>query len=182
MKLSGRLRQQVLAIGAAATVALYAMDQLLLTPLSNAWKNRAATIRQLEQSTRSGRALLQDEPKTRAKWNDLRRATLPATISQAEQEVLKAFDQWSAETRISVSSIKPQWKRGASDDYSTLECRIDAAGNLAALTRFLYEVERSQLALRIESVELGARDPEGQQITLGLLVSGLRLAPLERRS
>jgi len=39
--------------------------------------------------------------------------------------VLRAFDRWSQDSRISISSIKPQWKQAA-DDYMTYECRADA--------------------------------------------------------
>jgi hypothetical protein len=46
------------------------------------------------------------------------------------------------------------------------------------LTKFLHDVEQAELALRIESVELTARDADGRQLALGLSVSGLRLAPL----
>ena len=77
--------------------------------------------------------------------------------------------------------MKPQWKRGATDDYSLLECRVDASGSLAALARFVYEVEKSPMALKVEALELSSRDNDGQQLALGLLVSGLRLAPLERK-
>jgi hypothetical protein len=43
------------------------------------------------------------------------------------------------------------------------------------LTRFLYEVERDPLAVRVEAVELAARDNDASQLTLGLQVSGLLL-------
>jgi hypothetical protein len=56
---------------------------------------------------------------------------------------------------------------------------VDATGSLATITRFLYEVERSALPLRVDSIELTSRDEFGQKLTLGLLVSGLRLTPLE---
>ena len=59
----------------------------------------------------------------------------------------------------------------------TVECRADAFGSLQAITRFLYEIERDPLALKIESVEINARDRAGQQLSLGLQVSGLRLNP-----
>jgi hypothetical protein len=42
-------------------------------------------------------------------------------------------------------------------------------------------VEKSPLALRVDAVELTSRDDQGQRLTLGLLVSGLRLVPLEGR-
>ena len=101
--------------------------------------------------------------------------TLAENVSTAENEVLRAFERWSQESRISISSIKPQWKRGGDDDYVTLECRADAFGNISAVTRFLYEVEKDPLALKVESVEISARDSGGQQLELGLVVSGLQL-------
>lgn len=57
----------------------------------------------------------------------------------------------------------------------TYECRADAAGNLSALTRFLYQAEADPLAIKVDVVELTARDTDGEQLTLGLQVSGLLL-------
>jgi hypothetical protein len=57
----------------------------------------------------------------------------------------------------------------------TYECRVDATGDLGKLSRFLYSVERDPMALKLELVELGARDKEGQQLSLGLQLSGLVL-------
>ena len=37
------------------------------------------------------------------------------------------------------------------------------------------------MAIRIETLELSARDAEGQQLSMGLQVSGLTLAPEEKR-
>ena len=51
------------------------------------------------------------------------------------------------------------------------------SGNIAALSRFLYEVENDPMALKIESLELGARDKEGRLLALGLQLSGLVLIP-----
>lgn len=174
-------RQQILIIAAISMVALYAADSLILTPLTASWKKRSEDIAQLRKSIRNGDALLQREQATQKRWNEMRKNTLPVNVSHAEQEVLKAFDRWSEEARISVSSLKPQWKRGTSDDFSLLECRVDASGSLQALARFIYEIEKSPMALKIESLELSSRDNDGQQVALGLLVSGLRLAPLERK-
>jgi hypothetical protein len=172
-------RQQMLAIGAIAVVGIFVLDKVVISPLTKSWNARSAAIAQLRKSIDAGRTTLEREQITRKRWGDMRKNTLPSSGSEAEQKVLTEFDKWSRDSRISVTSIKPQWKRGATDDYSVLECRVDAAGSLATLTRFLYEVEHSSLALKVESVELTARDNNGQQLGLGLLVSGLRLAPME---
>ena len=162
-------------------VAVFAVDKLVLTPLINSWKARDAAIVELRKSIAAGRVTVDREQLTNRRWNVMRKYTLPLNASAAEQQVLQAFDKWSRDSRVSVSSIRPQWKRGASDDHSLLECRVDASGSLSAISRFLFEVEKSPLALKVEGVELAARDNTGQQLTLGLLVSGLRLAPMEAK-
>ncbi len=67
------------------------------------------------------------------------------------------------------------------DEYTTLQCRVEASGSLNALSRFLYDIEKDPSALRLEIVELSSRDNEGQQLALGLQISGLVLTPQERR-
>ncbi len=130
----------------------------------------------MKKSVDDGALILNREKSIQADWEHRRTNTLASTVSVAESQVLKAFERWSQEGRISITSIKPQLKHNA-DDYMTLECRVDASGNLSALTRFLYEVEKDPLAFKLESVEISARDNEGQQLTLGLFVSGLLLTP-----
>ena len=114
-------------------------------------------------------------------WKEMQEQALPKDPAKAEQDLITAFDRWGRASNIELGSIKPQWKRGTTSRFSQLECRVDATGSVATLSRFLHEVEKSTLALRVDSVELMARDENGQKLTLGLLVSGLRLTPLEGR-
>ena len=169
-------RQQLLAILAAVAVTLLVGDKLVLTPLTTRWKERAARITELTKALNQGSLLLAREQAIRARWDAMRTNTLPESVSAAENEVLKAFDRWAQASRISVASIKPQWKHN-NDDYVTLECRADAFGSIQTLTRFLYDVEADSLALKVEAVEITARDDAGQQLSLGLQVSGLQLNP-----
>lgn len=174
-------RQRWLVIAAATVVGLLILDRLLLTPLTAHWDRRTAEIARLGKSLAGGRGIVERADRTHQLWNEIQAGALPFDPASAEQTLLSAFDQWGRTAGIELGSIKPQWKRGANPRYSTLECRIDASGTLATLTRFLYEVEKSPLALRIDSVELAARDDRGQKLSLGLLVSGLRFSPLEAK-
>lgn len=174
-------RQRLLAIIAGVAVALLVLDSWVLGPLLNTWRTHATEITKLETSVREGRALIAIGPNLERSWSDMQKNSLPKDPAQAEQDVLSAIDRWGQANRIELGSIRPQWKRGLNERYSLLECRVDATGNLGALTRFLYELERSPLALRVDSLEMSSRDDNGGKITLGLVVSGLRLVPLERK-
>lgn len=110
----------------------------------------------------------------------MQQQALPSNNSTAEQQVLNAFDQWARDAQISVNSITPQWRRDR-DERLTLQCRMDAAGSLGTLARFLYNVERDPMALKIDSVEIAARDKDGQNLSLGLQVNGLVLDNLEAK-
>ena len=172
-------RQQLLTAVAIAAIAIWAGDKLILSPLTRSWKDRAARIADLRKSVNQGALLLAREQSIRGHWESMRTNTLPSEPSVAENQVLKAFDRWSQDSRISVTSIKPQWKHEA-DDYQTLECRADAFGSIDALSRFLYNVEKDPLALKVEGVEISTRDNDGQQLLLTLQVSGLLLNPPEQ--
>jgi hypothetical protein len=173
-------RQQILTIGAIAVIALFAGDKLLFTPLTHAWSARKDKIAELHKQVEQGKALLQREQVVRTHWDQIRKGTLPTDPSSAEQKFFEAIDRWRQDSLVNLNGTTPQWKHD-SDDFMTYQCRIDASGSLAALSRFLYDIERDdQLALKLESVELTARDKEGKQLVLALQVSGLVLTPQTR--
>ncbi|MEN9632085.1 MAG: hypothetical protein RL077_489 [Verrucomicrobiota bacterium] len=181
MKITANNRQRMLLVGTGAALILLVGDSLIFTPLTKTWQDHSAEIVRLTTKVSDGRALMARATRMEADWKEMQSQALPKEPAQAEQVLISAFDKWGRDNAIELGSIKPQWKRGATARYSQLECRVDATGSLSALSRFLFEVEKSALALRVDSVELTARDESGQKLTLGLLVSGLRFMPLEGR-
>jgi Tfp pilus assembly protein PilO len=167
-------RQQFLLALTIGVVALYVGVNFICVPLSHAWSARSAQIKQLRAKVSEGKQLIRRESVIRSRWSEMNTNTLPANTSLAEQQLLKAFDNWSRDTGADISSIMPQWKND-STNYVTLNCRVEASGNLGTLSRFIYDVEKGPAALKLDSVELSAHDPTGQQLTLGLQISGLAL-------
>jgi Tfp pilus assembly protein PilO len=167
-------RQQLLIVLTIGAAALLIGVNFIYEPLSNAWSARSARIKELRAQVSSGRYLIQREADTRSRWSEMTANALPANASLAEQQVLKAFDNWSRDTGAEISSIMPQWKND-STNYMTLNCRVEATGSLGTLSQFLYNLEKGPMALKLDSVELSAHDNTGQQLTLGLQISGLAL-------
>src|SRR5450432_1953254 len=167
-------RQQFLMALTIGAAALYIGVNFIATPLSNLWSARSAQIKDLRAKVSEGKTLIQRETVVRNRWSDMSTNALPDNSSLAEQQVLKAFDTWSRETGAEISSIMPQWKND-STNYMTLNCRVEASGSLGTLSQFLYRIEKGPAALKLGSVELSAHDNTGQQLTLGLQISGLAL-------
>jgi Tfp pilus assembly protein PilO len=172
-------RKQLLTIGAAAVVALFLADRLVLTPLGHAWTDRSKRIAALRKKVADGNQSKNREAALRDRWDQMRTNTFPQNQSLAEQKLLKGFDQWAKDSGITLTSLSQQWKYDA-EDYRTLQCRVEGAGNLKAVSRFIYEMEKSPNALKLDNLEITARDAEGQQLNLTIQVSGLVLGSQEQ--
>lgn len=169
-------RQQLLAIAAIVMVGLFLADKLVFTPLTRSWDDRSKRIAKLKEQVRDGAETVKRERALHEQWDNMRTNTLAGAKPEAESQMLKAFERWSQAGGVSVSSIRPQWKE-AEDDYKSLECRADVAGSLQAITRFLFQIERDPLGVKVDSLELTARNNEAAQLALVLQVSGLLLNP-----
>lgn len=172
--MNGANRQRMLLILAGVGLGILLGERMILGPLTSAWKARSARVADLRQKVTQGQLLMDRERAIRDRWSAMRREALPREVSLAESQLLGAFERWSRESGVGIRAIRPQWRRGPGDSM-VIECRADAFGNLSRLTHFLYLLEKDPLPVRIETLELNARDPRGEQLNLGLQMSVLML-------
>jgi len=168
-------RQKFLLILTLVMIGLYVGNMVIFQPLGNWWTARSKKIVQLRKDVLHGKNLILNERNIRGDWENMRTNALPNNISLAEQQLFKSFDNWAQQTGASLTGISPQWKNDGTN-YMTLNCTVSASGNIATLGQFLYRIERGPMGLKLNSVELSTHDATGQQLTLGLQISGLALA------
>jgi Tfp pilus assembly protein PilO len=173
-------RKDFLIVLTIAVAALALGVNFILEPLGGWWSARQAQIRELRAEVAAGQQLLRRESGIRSRWADMTANALPANTSLAEQKLLTAMDGWSRSSGAEVTSLMPQWKN-ESTNYLTLTCRVETSGDLGALGKFLYDLERGPMALRLDSLELGAHDKDGQQMTLSTEINGLALVQPDKK-
>lgn len=174
-------RQRLLLISCGLLVGLLIFDRLLLGPALAHWRTRSSEIVTLERTLQTGRGVVESRERTEAAWHRLREGALPRDPSTAEQRLLSSLETWARAEGVELTGLRPRWRKASATDASLLECRLDASGSFPALVRLLGELEKSPLALRVESIELTSRDDSGQRLSLALSVTGLRFSPLEAR-
>ncbi len=167
-------RQQFLLVLTLAAAALLVGVNFIYEPLQNLWSARSAQIRELQAKIESGRKLQLRGPADHKRWNNMLTNSLPSNTSMAEQQLFTALDNWRRSSGAEITSLSPQWK-STSTNHLTLHCRVEATGNLGALSQFLYSLEQGPLGIKVDTAELSAHDLTGQQLTLGLQLSGLAL-------
>jgi Tfp pilus assembly protein PilO len=167
-------REKTLTLAALLVIVLLAGDKFVLSPLTKAYNARKATIASLTTRLANGRLLLERENAIRNRWEMIQTNSLPADISTAENMVLTSVDRWAQASRISFTSIKPQWKQ-FDEEFVTLDCRADASGNMQSVARFLYELESDPMPIKVEEIEITSRNADGQPLSLGVRFSAFML-------
>lgn len=176
MGFSGRERFLVLAV--VICLGALAGDRIVVSPLYDLWNERAAAIGELEGSLAKSELLVNRLDAMSERWLGMRARSLPLSESRAENEVLSAVSRWAQESHLEIASLKPRWVR---DDaaFSTFDVRATGQGSMEAIALFLYRLESGGLPLRVESLEIEARDDSGSLLTFNLAFTGLQLADEE---
>ena len=173
-------REQMLMALAIGAAVLYLAINFIFTPLAGWWSSRQTEIKNLRAKVKDGTTLVSREKIVRGQWDEMQKNSLDANTSAAEQQFLRALEGWSRGSGAEITSIMPQWKNDATN-YFTLNCRVEASGDLGALSKLLYEIEKGPLAVKPDNIELTAREATGQQMTLGLDLNGLALQTRDKK-
>ena len=173
-------RQQFLVVLTIAAAGLFVAVNFIITPLAGFWSARQTQIRELRLQVKDGNQMIIAETRIRNRWAEMQTNALPANTSLAEQKLLTAVDGWSRGSGAEVTSLMPQWKN-ESTNYLTLTCRVETSGDIGSLSKFLYDLENGPMALRLDSLELGAHDKDGQQMTLSTEINGLALLQPDKK-
>ncbi len=102
-------RQDFLVVLTLVAVGLFVGVNFIFTPLQNVWSERQAQVRQLREKVKNGNQLIRREQGIRNNWADMQANALPPGPSDAEQQFLKALDQWAQDSGADNTSIMPQW-------------------------------------------------------------------------
>ena len=167
-------RETILKIVVGIVVGLFVLDRFILTPSINAWKAQSDRLQALREKVSKGKSLIERETSLRGRWADMLRTDMTEDNSAAEADVYKALGRWGSRSRVSFTSLVPNW-HPHDDGYDTFECRVSASGDQASLGRLLYEIETDPLPARIEECEFNTRDAQGKQLTLSMRFSFVRI-------
>jgi Tfp pilus assembly protein PilO len=175
----GLSQRERIVLTTIIVVGALVADKLLLTPLSNAWGEIKGGRQQSATQVAQARTLLtqtqQKEQKYKAALDNL------GTEAEAESRVAKALDRWSEDAGLTVTSVKPD--RAAGDKgLKEIVFVVAGKGSLEGVAQFLYQVETSDLAVKIKHMQLGSTSESGQAMSMELRLSTLYVAAAGEKS
>jgi hypothetical protein len=173
-------RERIIALVTVLVVGALAFDKFILTP---GWRRLQATENQKQEllaQVTEAQSLFERRGMLERKWKTMLSDGL-RNDAEAESRVARALDDWSANTRLTLTSVKPE--RAAGDKgLKEMTFVVAGKGRLDAVAQFLYKVETAEMPIKVKGMQLGSAGESGDSISLQLTLSALYLGAAPKPS
>ena len=149
-------REKTIATIVAATIGLYALYEVLLSPQLdrlNAAEAKAADHREaLDDAYRS---VKRSQTALRV-WNPLAGNRIKTDASAAESQLRESVLACARDASVSVPNYQSD-KSERVQGYDRSQLSVTVNGNMRQISRFLFELQNTNAPLRIETVQIKSR-------------------------
>jgi hypothetical protein len=165
-------RERMIVLVTVISVGALVADRFIRAPLANGLGALKSDRDQAVTKVQKAKLLIRQSEQAQQRMTQ---AGGLQSDTEAESRVAKALDKWSEEAGLSLTSVKPDRMAG---DKGVKEIVFVVAGKgpLDAVALFLYQVETSELPLKVKSMQLGSASEAGDSMSLELRLSTLYLA------
>ena len=174
-------RERYVAAATIIAVAVLLLDRYLLTPFldrqARAEAERQSVLHEMERAT----SLFARKRQMAPKWNDMLAGGLNCDASEAESQVLHAVRDWSQESSLNLSSVKPE-RIAQKGELQEIMFQVAATGPMSAVAGFLWRLETASLPIKVKELQVGSRKEGTDDLSVQLRISTLYLAAKPERS
>ena len=149
-------RERYIAIGVGVAVLLYISDSIFFTPMFDQLSQADKLIDEHQQELLKDNGIMQNSLTARRKWKSLTDNHLPADASTAEQAMLARVRDVAQSTGLALGqqNRSTHEKQGG---FEVITRRFSGEGNMYRLTRFLYELDRSEIPVRVVDLSINSK-------------------------
>lgn len=169
-------RERYVLIATAAVVGLLVLDWFILTPLLTRKSELDQAIVKARDELDNADRLFVNSRRATPTWNKMVNGALKKNASEAESQVLHSVRDWAADAGMTLSSVKPD-RTEKDKEFIRTNFRATGAGGMAQISRFLWNLQNSDIPVRITDLQIGSRKDGTDELTLQLGMTTLYLAP-----
>jgi hypothetical protein len=169
-------REKNIAIVTGGVLLLFLLYSFVLTPVMDGRGRIQSEKERLETQLEQAGRIFDRRDQLSEQWGEMKAGGLGTDPSVIESRVLNAVGQWSEDCGLPISTVKPDRDRNEGAGMREIFFNLSLAGDMEAVGRFLWEVENSELPLRIKEFQLGSRGGDGSDLSLQIKLSALYLA------
>ncbi|MBN2128426.1 MAG: hypothetical protein JW741_02980 [Sedimentisphaerales bacterium] len=166
-------RERVILIVAVVAVGALMLNFFIVEPAGKRLAQVENHRLQLEAEFNEAQSLFERQRLLGPRWKAMLSEGLRSD-AEAETRIARALDEWAADARLTLSSVKPE--RVASDKgLKEMTFVVAGKGSLDAVAWFLHQVETAALPLKVKTMQLGSSSESDDSMSLQLRLSALYL-------
>ena len=166
-------RERYVVAATIIAVSILVLDRIV-TPFM---ERRAQTEAQRQNLLREMERAMNQFARRRQmeqEWKEMLEAGLKRDVSEAESQVLHAVRNWSQESGLALSSVKPE-RIAQEGELQEITFQAAGTGSMRSVARFLWQLETAPLPLKVKELQLGSRKEGADDLSLQLRISALYL-------
>ena len=170
-------RERYIVFATVGALALLAADYFVVTPL---WQKRSSLVAEVEAAEvelERASVTFSKDRRLKRRWAEMQDKGLASDAPSAESQTLNALRRWAQESRLSLSSLKPERGERHDPQFRRLTFRVTAVGSMQSISEYLWRVRTAEVPLRVTDLSITARKEGADDLTLQLGVSTIYLSP-----
>ena len=173
-------RERMIVLATILVVGALIVDRLIRAPIANHLGELRDQRQQMLAQVAKDKNLLAEKEQRERKNKKLQTEDFRSD-AEAESRVAEALNKWSRDARLELASIKPD--RVAGDKgLKEIVFVVAGKGSLDSVAWFLYQVETSELPLKVKYMQLGSTSESGDNMSMELRLSTLYVAAADEKS
>jgi hypothetical protein len=171
-------REQIVVMVAMIMVGALVADKIAITPVLKRFRETANRKQELLAQVNEARSLFERRRLLERKWKTMLSDGLQ-NEADAESRIMRALDKWKQDTRMTLSSVKPE-RLASAKGLKEMTFVVAGRGPLDAVARFLWQVETAELPIKVKDMQLGSTNEAGDSMSLQLRLSALYLGTAQK--
>ncbi len=164
-------QERILVIVTVLVLGFWAVNAVVIDPLSRMRGQTASEKLELEAQLEQAQNTFNRRRTLERKWKGLLSEGMQSD-ADAEIRIARALTEWSRQTGLSLSSLKPE--RTITDKgMNEVTFVVAGEGNLEGVASFLYRVETAELPVKVTHMQLGSSSESGDSMSLQLRLSAV---------
>jgi hypothetical protein len=165
-------RERRIALATLLALAILGLDRIAITPVQERRSAAAADLAQTLEGLARARAQFDRQQQVASEWKHMQAAGLKAGPAEAESAVLHSLRDWSQETGLLLTSVRPD-KTTDIGALREITFRASGEGGMNAVAGFLWRIETAALPVRLTELQIGSRKEGTDDLSLDVSISAL---------
>ncbi|MCF7954271.1 MAG: hypothetical protein K9M75_00575 [Phycisphaerae bacterium] len=167
-------REKIILFLAVFAIGLLISDKYILSPLMAKRSEVKDQKDRLTADVKEGLAVMKRRKLLTKRWQQMTESGLSDDPAVTEGVVLRYLEDISYKNYLTLASMQPERvERDTDSSVREIEFLVSGKGNMKSVTMFLWDIEDAAIPLKIKTMQLGASDESGSQMTIQMRVSSI---------